>query len=434
MSKKFGSVISASDAVTIIGAPEAEEGSLESAGVIAVATKNAAEATAPEIETTITVTVGGEETTTLEWDTEFVITVETNAPVSLEGLSIPWSIDDATYLTGASLSGSFTIDENDQDTLTLTLVENPGIDLEEGTITFTLNPGSSSATEIVLTRPASSAALYDFIGARFGNGTTGNTGPSLTQAKNAVTALLGGSVDFKNDTDFFNTSSGVVLWTVPKSGVYRIKCAGAKGGDEGNANRGGNGAIMQGDFELIDGEIIRLLVGQQANMSRNGAGGGTFVYRNATDTYPLIAAGGGGGWGGSGGNASNATTGTSGNTTYGASYASGTNGQGGSTATGSGWGGAGAGWLANGQSGGSYGGIAYAPRNGGAGGNIFTCNGGFGGFGGGGGGGCNGGGGGGGYSGGGCSGGGGGSYNAGDNQVNTVGNTGHGYVEITALD
>jgi hypothetical protein len=103
----------------------------------------------------------------------------------------------------------------------------------------------------------------------------------------------------------------------------------------------------------------------------------------------------------------------------GASTSGGSNGNGGSAATNSGWGGAGAGWLTNGQDGGQYGGIAFAPRNGGAGGNIFTCSGGFGGFGGGGGGGCNGGGGGGGFSGGGTSGGGGGSYNGGTNQVNS---------------
>ena len=276
-------------------------------------------------------------------------------------------------------------------------------------------------------------ALYTFTDATFTpGGHTGNTGPSLTSARNGLTST--GSDAWKTNTAFFNTTNGIQQWTVPVSGLYRIQASGAKGGDEGNAGRGGNGARMQGEFALTSGEIINILVGQQANMSFNGAGGGTFVYRNATDSLPLIAAGGGGGWGSSGGSAQGGTTNANGLTGVGASTAGGQNGQGGSAATNSGWGGAGAGWLSNGQDGGLYGGIAFAPRNGGAGGNVFQCSGGFGGFGGGGGGGCNGGGGGGGFSGGGTSGGGGGSFNNGTNQVNQSGvNSAPGSVVITLL-
>jgi hypothetical protein len=244
------------------------------------------------------------------------------------------------------------------------------------------------------------AGLYAFTSATFTpGGQVGNTGPSLAQAR---TGLTGTGVDaWKNNTSFFNTSSGIQLWTVPKTGIYTIETWGAQGGDEGNIGRGGAGARMRGDFSLTFGEVIRILVGQTANMTRNGAGGGTYVFRNTGDSFPLIVAGGGGGWGSSGGSASGGTTSTSGMTGSGAGYAGGTGGNGGVTALNSGWGGAGAGWLTNGGDGGSFGGIAYAPRNGAAGGNVFGCNGGYGGFGGGGGGGCNGGGGGGGYSGGG---------------------------------
>jgi hypothetical protein len=264
---------------------------------------------------------------------------------------------------------------------------------------------------------AGGAGLYDFTTATFTpGGKAGHDGPSLTQARNGIT----GGDAFKNNTSFFNTSGGIMSWTVPKEGTYRIEAWGAQGGDDGNAGRGGRGARMRGDFNLTEGETIRIIVGQRADMSRNGAGGGSFVFRNATDSQPLIAAGGGGGAGGSQSNqTTGGQTGTSGGQSYGGSYASGSGGQGGSTSTNSGWGGAGSGWLSNGQSGGSYGGQSYAPRNGGNGGNQFVCSGGYAGFGGGGGGGCNGGGGGGGYSGGGCGGGGGGSYNGGSNQSNT---------------
>lgn len=277
-------------------------------------------------------------------------------------------------------------------------------------------------------------SLYDFTTATFTSGDTdGNTGPSLAAARNGLSGPE--TAAWKNNTEYFNTDNGIQLWTVPKSGTYRIEAYGAQGGDEQGANRGGLGARMQGDFNLTGGEIIRILVGQRGNPTRNGGGGGTYVFRNATDFEPLIAAGGGGGAGSSQSYAtSGGQTGTSGGQSYGASYASGTNGNGGSTSTNSGWGGAGAGWLTNGGDGGVYGGVAYAPRNTGAGGNVFTCAGGYGGFGGGGGGGCNGGGGGGGYSGGGTGGGGGGSYNGGSNQSNTAATRSNsGQVTITAL-
>jgi hypothetical protein len=281
--------------------------------------------------------------------------------------------------------------------------------------------------------PSRGSGLFAFTSATFTPGSnTGHDGPSLTEAR---AGLAGTGVSaWKNNTSYFNTSNGIQLWTVPANGTYQVEAWGAQGGDEYNSGRGGSGARMRGNFTFISGEVISILVGQHANLSRNGGGGGTFVYKTATSTYPLIAAGGGGGWGSSGGNASHGTTSTSGNTTYGAGYARGTGGNGGNTATGSGWGGAGSGWLTNGTSGGSYGGQSYAPRNGGTGGNQFVCGGGYGGFGGGGGGGCNGGGGGGGYSGGGCSGGGAGSYNGGTNQSNSTGvKTGNGQVTITKI-
>ncbi len=54
---------------------------------------------------------------------------------------------------------------------------------------------------------------------------------------------------------------------------------------------------MQGDFDLEQGDVIKLLVGQtgvvNTGYSTSGGGGGTFVV-TSTDT-PLLVAGGGGG-------------------------------------------------------------------------------------------------------------------------------------------
>lgn len=284
---------------------------------------------------------------------------------------------------------------------------------------------------------AAAVGLYAFTTATFTNGgQTGSTGPSLSQARSGLTGPEADS--WKNNTSYFNTSSGIQLWTVPRTGTYRIEVWGARGGSGTGGStgpaRGGYGARMRGDFSLTEGQTIYILVGQQGGDSQaGGGGGGSYVYTNASNTLPLISAGGGGAYGSSSGTiGGDGRTETSGGNGV---YGGGTDGNGGSTAYNSGWGGGGAGWLTNGGDGGVYGGIAYAPRNGGNGSSgPFACAGVFSGFGGGGGGGCNGGGGGGGYSGGGSGGGAGGSWNGGTNQSNTSGvQNDHGKVTITLI-
>lgn len=276
-----------------------------------------------------------------------------------------------------------------------------------------------------------------------------------------------------NNTATFNNSStgrsgSIQTWTVPP-GVFNIQIEawGAKGG----GNLGGSGAYVKGDFLVTPGEVLNILVGQMGGITSQGTGnycagggGGTFVYRNATDPFPLVAAAGGGGQAeegpcqvaGPGGDGSGTTTPTNNGTTVtnGAGGTGGNGGSGGPDVPGAysfSTGGGGCGWLTNGQDGLNLrnppGIGGQAPRNGGVGG-LFThpnyngADGGFGGGGGGsdntgaggGGGGWNGGGGGGDYIGS-CSwgaGGGGGSYNGGANQTNQTGvrNT-HGQVIIT---
>ena len=93
-------------------------------------------------------------------------------------------------------------------------------------------------------------------------------------------------------------SRGIQQWTVPYTGQYRIEAVGSAGGyGRNDAQYRGRGARMVGTFNLSQGEIIQILVGQEGGIRHNGrssgGGGGTFVVRR--NNTPLIVAGGGGG-------------------------------------------------------------------------------------------------------------------------------------------
>ncbi|KAL0242497.1 hypothetical protein GEMRC1_005060 [Eukaryota sp. GEM-RC1] len=83
--------------------------------------------------------------------------------------------------------------------------------------------------------------------------------------------------------------------------MYRIECAGARGGNNNynTSTKPGKGAVMIGEFELKSGQIIKILVGQvgcdaqsSGSLRAGGGGGGSFV---VLDSSPLIVAGGGNG-------------------------------------------------------------------------------------------------------------------------------------------
>lgn len=337
-------------------------------------------------------------------------------------------------------SGSETIDGQSSlslgsQYLSLVLVSN-------GTSWFILN-GSASNYEV---------PLYTYTTHTFTNcGQTGNTGPSLAQCKTAYS-----STTWAN-TYLNMTVNGIQIWTVPRSGSYKITAAGAMGGTY--QNTGAPGARMIGTFQLIKGESLSILVGQKGGNgndphgNENGGGGGTFVIRGATGSNPLIIAGGGGGAPSSGygtscsrsishgyGQASNNAA----NTTCYSTLIGATGGNGGTT-TGSNVGAAGGGLNTNGQSGPAHCSTALGGNsfvNGGVGGSGGSCyvSTHIGGFGGGGAGALGAPGGGGGYAGGSVSGnwssystwgGGGSSYNIGTSQTNTDGaNSDHGYITI----
>jgi hypothetical protein len=285
------------------------------------------------------------------------------------------------------------------------------------TITFQFNPAPE---------------LYAFTSATFtSNGLTGSDGPNITQARAGV-----GNPSWAN-TYLNMTINGIQNWTVPRTATYRITAAGA---GQWNIRQGGYGARIRGDFNLTQGEVIRILVGQTGpvNSGWGGGAGGSFVVRapyNTNESILVIAGGGGGGHQGGYQQRADANAGRDGRQGR-ESGGGGSNGNGGAGQQGSGGGGffgAGGGGQAEGgrsfQEGGRG---AYRSGSGNGAGN--------GGFGGGGAHGNSHGGGGGGYSGGGGTnnppyhGGGGGSYNNGANQLNQeVQQAQNGFVTIERL-
>jgi len=294
--------------------------------------------------------------------------------------------------------------------------------------------------------PMGGGGLYKFSTATFG-GENGQSqdGPSLSQARSGLSG--GETSQWKNDTNFFNTTNGIQLWTVPTDGTYRIEAEGGRGGYTGYG--GCYGARMRGDFDLTEGEIIRIVIGQRGQQgghpwggTQGAGGGGTYVARtpyNSNGSILVVAGGGGSGtntpWSRQSGD--NGTTGQSGTN---GGQSGGSSGNGGSGY----WGSGGGGFFGDAPtpSGTSSSNRAFSFTNGSRGGYGPQSWGGnnWGGFGGGGGNGV-GGGGAGGYSGGGggqwssnLRGGGGGSYNNGTNQSNGQSSRGsHGVVNITLL-
>jgi len=266
-------------------------------------------------------------------------------------------------------------------------------------------------------------------------GKVGNTGPSQADCN----AAYGPNV--------VNVVGGIQEWTVPFSGTFRIEAWGAQG-STATATSGGRGAYIAGDFQLTQGQVVRMLVGQNApntpgreNVSSSG-GGGTFVTvaPHNTESSILVIAGGGGG---TGAEQPATADGTSNNTAQtGSAGTGGSNGTGGSSGISTA--GAGGGFFTNGNGGGGAGVSYISGGQGGPTNSTYSINGG--GFGGGGSvtaGGCARHAGGGGYSGGSGSssactpttghwGGGGGSYNNGTNQASQAGvRQGHGQVVIS---
>ena len=216
-------------------------------------------------------------------------------------------------------------------------------------------------------------------------------GPTFAQMKSAYASEI-----WELDTAWFNEISGkqgMQLWTVPKSGTYRMTVRGARGGlcSDGSPNPG-EGAVLVADFVFAKNLKLVIIVGQTGRTpnsradadlaSGTGGGGASWVFKYraspfATYTNDLyMVAGGGGG-------AHNSSP--AGGNAYGTSQGS----IGGGGAGGTGSCGGGAGWTGDGTGSGAYGDHTggFSPANGAKGGlpsefSAYASEGGFGGGGG----------------------------------------------------
>ena len=148
------------------------------------------------------------------------------------------------------------------------------------------------------------SALYPFTAFTFTNGpATGNTGPNLSQSLSSYDTATN---TWLNNSQYFNVTNGIQLWTVPATGNYTIEAYGASGGYNTSTNNAGRGAYIKGQFSLTQGDKIKILVGQPgtSNVSPRqeySGGCGTFVVKNTVGTPTtsdiLVIAGGAGGVG-----------------------------------------------------------------------------------------------------------------------------------------
>ncbi len=145
---------------------------------------------------------------------------------------------------------------------------------------------TSSSAELII-----ADGLYDFTSHTFTTcGVTDRYGPTLSQCRSSY------STSWDENPSYFNMSTqGIQRWTVPQTGTYRITAAGGEGGPD-PAGLGGDGAVVQAEFDLVAGDILQIVVasrGESHNGSSTGGGGGSFVVTD--DDTPLIIAGGGAG-------------------------------------------------------------------------------------------------------------------------------------------
>ena len=175
------------------------------------------------------------------------------------------------------------------------------------------------------------------------NNDTGTCGAVV----NYVTPVGTNPCGFGADTFYYTGSSQ--NFTVP-NGVttVTIETRGAQGA-QGNGGAGGMGARMIGDFTVVPGQILSVIVGGSGTTSQNagGGGGGSGVIDGNT---PLCIAGGGGGGAVNEIGQPGLTT-TSGGNSSGLGGTAGNGGQKGYSSGDCGWAGGGGGFLGDGYGG-----------------------------------------------------------------------------------
>tara|TARA_X000001036_G_scaffold120225_1_gene113733 strand:+ start:435 stop:2075 length:1641 start_codon:yes stop_codon:yes gene_type:complete len=220
------------------------------------------------------------------------VTVSSN---DLTSQTLYWDTDSQADLDGTggnAYSGSFGLNGGTGTFSFMTLADQT----TEGTETLSIRvwSGSLGGTLLatgnvsILDTSEDPPGLFEFTTATFTALTRSQNGPSLSEARALISGATG-DTSWITNTTYFDVSSGILIWKIPKTATYRIKVAGGRGGP--NYNSSGNlmsqdsrGAIMQAEFTLTAGDTLAMVVGSEGDPglgnSNTGscAGGGTFVW------------------------------------------------------------------------------------------------------------------------------------------------------------
>ena len=169
------------------------------------------------------------------------------------------------------------------------------------TVTATNAIGTSDASSASASVTPLDPPLFSFTNATFTNGgAVGRDGPGTSAARSGMSGTPTPS-DYNTNISYFNTVSGIQVFTVPKSGTYELEARGASGSGGGPNGGGGYGAIIITRVSLTKSQRLGIVCGQmgqneQSTGANGGGGGGSFIYDYDTNSL-YVAAGGGGGIG-----------------------------------------------------------------------------------------------------------------------------------------
>lgn len=322
MSKKFGSSISASNTVTIIGAAGADIDGTTDAGTIYNTKDEAAIATVSPAEFTLTIDSGP--VSVLQAAGEVIVDVVVgNLPYAdVSNLSFDWTVSGyvdvvnqvATPISGTGVTnagGIFTI------SLTLKTLDVDGLDFyKSGPQTLTINFNKGIPVDNVITVVPTKPTLYEFTSMRIAPQLTQPGGVPISGVRGAMTGVPNPTATggWALQSTYLNqVVTGFTEWTVPMDGLYRLTVAGGAGGrSNGWGRNGGLGSVVAASVLLTKGQKVLIATGCRGanNYYDAGGGGATWVALGAkttatAQTLVMVAAGGGGasasGYAGTGG-------------------------------------------------------------------------------------------------------------------------------------
>ncbi|MFB6264782.1 MAG: Ig-like domain-containing protein [Bradymonadaceae bacterium] len=206
-------------------------------------------------------------------------TVDASDPLG-DSLTYKWTISNKTWGLNGSGKSVKLQSPNKKSTTTVTVSVRDGFG------------GGVTKKKTVKAR----TALFSFSSHRFTScGSSGGRGPTESDCENSYNPKWA-----SDDQLYWMDNRGIQKWRVPQDGRYRIVAAGAEGGgDRNDEAKPGEGAVIRGTFQLIKGDVLKILVGQKGETSKKSShpfgagGGGTFV--TDANNAPLIVAGGGSG-------------------------------------------------------------------------------------------------------------------------------------------